>query len=125
MCELEGLGPQCHQSGAGTGPVWGLEEELPPPPIASPVQGGQCNCTRVALLLGCAARGCRDSCRGEDEQSPFVVFPLQAGTFVSPLDFWGPPLWSSSTPGTGARVVAPGHLLPFWGCPQHLVAAPH
>lgn len=30
MCELEGLGPQCHQSGAGTGPVWGLEEELPP-----------------------------------------------------------------------------------------------
>lgn len=38
MCELEGLGPQCHQSGAGTGPVWGLEEELPPP-VASPVQG--------------------------------------------------------------------------------------
>lgn len=53
------------------------------------------------------------------------MFPLQAGTFVSPLDFWGPPLWSSSMPGTGARVVAPGHLLPFWGCPQHLVAAPH
>lgn len=118
MCELEGLGPQCHQSRAGTGPVWGLEKLLPL--VASPVQGGQCNSTRAASLLGRAARGCRDSCRGEDEQSPFVVFPLQAGTFVSPLDFWGVP----PPHGAPARLALaqgwwhPGTRSPFGAVPS-------
>lgn len=57
MCELEGLGPQCHQSRAGTGPVWGLEEELPTPPGCQPCARGTVQSHQGGFAPGACSAG--------------------------------------------------------------------